>query len=86
MLAEVLDLAQATSLRDVMATLLRGDAVILDAGAVERMSTPCAQVLLAAARAAESAGLRFTISNASAAFQTAFADLGLQSEFDEWIR
>ena len=85
-LDEVLDLAQAVNLRDTMATLLHGDGVVLDASAVERMSTPCTQVLLAAGRAAEQAGLSFVILNASTAFRTALADLGLQPEFSKWVQ
>ncbi len=81
-LPQVLDLTQAQPLRDVMAALLREGDVVLDAAQVERLSTPCAQVLWATGKAA---GSRFAIHNASAAFQTALADLGLSSAFGEWM-
>ena len=84
-LPQILDLTYAKALRDRMATLAGEHAIILDAGAVERMSTPCAQVLLAAARAAVSARTSFRIVNASAVFRTALADLGLQPEFSKWM-
>jgi anti-anti-sigma regulatory factor len=84
-LPQILDLVRAVSLRDDMLRLLQDDALLLDAGAVERMSTPCAQVLLAAGLAAESAGARFQIVNPSDAFRTALADLGLQQQFKNWI-
>ncbi len=84
-LPEALDLLLASSLRDDMMQLLQGDVLVLDAGAVERMSTPCAQVLLAAGRAADAAGARFQIINPSDVFRTALADLGLQQEFKNWI-
>ncbi|NVN84911.1 MAG: STAS domain-containing protein [Rhodopseudomonas sp.] len=81
----MLDLPQAKGLKDDLIRLLAEGAVVLDAGAVERMSTPSAQVLLAAGRAADAAGLEFQIVNASEVFQTALADLGLQAEFKNWV-
>ena len=84
-LPQILDLTQATALRDSLATLLGERAVTLDAGSVDRMSTPCAQVLLAAGRAEGSAGASFKILNASGVFRTAIADLGLLPEFSKWI-
>jgi anti-anti-sigma regulatory factor len=51
-LPAVLGLTEAQSLRDTLAALLGGGSLLLDASAVERMSTPCAQVLLAAGRQA----------------------------------
>jgi hypothetical protein len=79
MLPQVLDLTQATPLRD---GLLGKRPVVLDAGSVERMSTPCAQVLLAAGR---QGGDSFRIINASAVFRAALVDLGLQTEFSKWM-
>lgn len=84
-LPQLLDFAQAQNLRDTLAALLRDGALALDASAVERMSTPCAQVLLATGRAAGTAGTSFEIRNASDVFRTALADLGLQTEFKNWI-
>ena len=85
LLPQILDFTQAQPLRDSMAALLGADTLLLDASAVERMSTPCAQVLLATGRAAASAGASFRILNASDAFRTALADLGLQPEFKNWM-
>lgn len=84
-LPQILDLTRAKPLRDTLAGLLGERALILDAGAVQRMSTPCAQVLLATGRSAAAAGTSFKILNASAVFRTALADLGLQSEFSKWM-
>jgi anti-anti-sigma regulatory factor len=84
-LSSVLDLVQAQVLRDDLIRLLQDGAMVLDAGAVERMSTPCAQVLLAAGRAAEAAGTNLQIVNASEGFRSALADLGLQTEFKHWV-
>lgn len=84
-LSQMLDLVQATHLRDDMMRLARGEDIQLDAAAVERMSTPCAQVLLATGRAAQASKKSFKIINASETFRTAIADLGLQSEFGKWM-
>ena len=84
-LPQTLDLTQARALREMMMALLPSGAIVLDAGAVERMSTPCAQVLLAAGHAAEEANSRFQIVNASECFQAALDDLGLQSQFTNWM-
>jgi chemotaxis protein CheX len=83
-LPAVLDLTQAQNLRDTMVAQLGKPPLLLDASAVERMSTPCAQVLLAAGRAADLAGSPFRIVDASDVFRTALADLGLQAEFKKW--
>jgi chemotaxis protein CheX len=85
LLPAILDFSQAQPLRETMTTLLNAGALTLDASAVERMSTPCAQVLLATGRTAASSGASFKILNASAVFRTALAELGLQSEFDNWM-
>jgi chemotaxis protein CheX len=84
-LPQVLDLTQAQNLRDTIAARLGDGPLVLDASAVERMSTPCTQVLLAAGRAADLAGSPFQIINVSDVFRTALADLGLQAEFKNWM-
>jgi chemotaxis protein CheX len=84
-LPPILDLTQAQNLRDSMIRLCGERSVVLDASAVERMSTPCVQVLMAAGRAAEVSRNSFKIVSASAVFQTAIADLGLQAEFSNWM-
>jgi len=84
-LPQVLDLTQAQNLRDTMTALLSDGPLLLNASAVERMSTPCPQVLLAAGRAADLAGSRFQIIDASEVFRTALADLGLEAEFNNWM-
>lgn len=84
-LPAVLDLTQAAQLRDDMLAVLALGVARLDAGEVERMSTPSAQVLLAAGRAAQAAGVDFKIVNASDAFRNGLLDLGLRSEFKNWM-
>ena len=80
-----LDLTGAQFLRDTLVAQLTDGSLLLDASAVERMSTPCVQVLLAAARAADLAGSPFQVRDASEVFQAALADLGLKAEFNKWM-
>ena len=84
-LPQMLDLVQASHLRDDMVRVAGETSILLDAAAVERMSTPCAQILTAAGRAAQATGKSFKITNASDVFRAAIADLGLQAEFSNWM-
>ncbi|GLH81196.1 hypothetical protein SSBR45G_61050 [Bradyrhizobium sp. SSBR45G] len=84
-LPQMLDLTQATQLREEMIRIVNAGSVVLDASGVERMSTPCVQILLAAARGARAANKSFKIKQASELFRTAIADLGLRHEFDNWM-
>lgn len=84
-LRPVLDLTEANRLRDDMIRFATEGDILLDASAVERMSTPCVQVLLSAGRTMASGRKIFKISNPSDAFGSAIAELGLQAEFDKWM-
>ncbi|MGY3454456.1 STAS domain-containing protein [Bradyrhizobium sp. USDA 4353] len=84
-LPQMLDLTQAVPLRDEMVRLAAAGSIALDASGVERMSTPCVQILLAAARGAKAANKPFKITQASELFRTAVAELGLRNEFEDWM-
>ena len=84
-LPQVLDIVQAKELCDSLIALISQGAVLLDASEVERMSTPSAQVILAAGRAADASGVDFKIVDASEAFRNGLHDLGLRSEFKNWM-
>lgn len=84
-LPSVLDLTQAKPLLEILMAQSGDRPRTLDASAVERMSTPCAQILLAAGRAADRDGHTIRIAGASDVFRTALADLGLTSEFKNWM-
>lgn len=74
-----LDLGAATPLRDrIVEALDAGHGLVLDGEAVERVSTACLQVLVAAARAAARDNLSFLITNPSRVLAAAIADLALQ--------
>lgn len=72
-----LDLTEADGLCQALRQALQSGAVILDADAVERVSTPCLQVLAAAAASAASRGIQFRLCRASEALATAIGHLGL---------
>lgn len=76
-LAPSLDLTEAEALCLALRDRLQDGAVLLDGSAVERISTPCLQVLAATAASAERRGAEFRLVRASAALSVAIADLGL---------
>jgi chemotaxis protein CheX len=84
-LPQILDLTEAQNLRDSMIRASAERSIVLDASSVERMSTPCIQVLLGAGRAADVSRKPFKIVNASDVFRSAIDDLGLHAEFSNWM-
>lgn len=76
-LAASLDLTAADPLLQTVRAGLRDGALLLDGAAVERVSTPCLQVLAAAAIAARQGGIPFRILYPSAVLSAAITDLGL---------
>jgi anti-anti-sigma regulatory factor len=81
----VLDIRTAGPLRDgLQKALKRGKPVVIDAAQVDRLSTPCIQVLLAASKSAEAGGGRIVLAQASDAFVAAFGDLGLFASLMSW--
>jgi hypothetical protein len=73
-LPPVLDLTVAEPLHRALLALPPGRPVVVHGAAVEQASTPCLQVLLAAAR-----GAPFELHEPSAALRAAIGDLGLTS-------
>ena len=78
-LAASLDLTAAEPLRAVAQEMLGLGAAVFDGGAVERVSTPCLQVLAATALAARERGIVFRLANPSAVLAEAIDDLGLEA-------
>jgi chemotaxis protein CheX len=84
-LGPVLDIRAAGPLRDgLQKAMKRGKPIVLDAALVDRLSTPCIQVLLAAGKSAEGAAARIVLAQASDAFVAAFSDLGLFANLMSW--
>lgn len=64
--------------------MTQGGKVVIDASAVDRLSTPCVQILLSAVQHMEQHGIPFIVKAPSDAFVTAFDDLGLFSFLMKW--
>jgi anti-anti-sigma regulatory factor len=76
-LPSLLDLTAAEPLHRALLAWPAGTPLILHGGAVEQVSTPCLQVLLAAALAARAQDRRFELRDSSGALRSAIEDLGL---------
>jgi anti-anti-sigma regulatory factor len=77
-----LDLLGAKPLcQQLPAKVLSAEPILLDGSRVERISTPCIQILVAALKSAEARGTPFRLSNPSTALAEALVDLGLQQVF-----
>jgi len=61
-----------------------GKKVVIDASAVERISTPCIQVLLSAVKTMDEKGLEFSLFSPTEVFVDAFNDLGLFPVLMKW--
>lgn len=84
-LGSVLDIRQAERLKQVLGQALEnGNQIKVDASPVERLSTACAQILIAATAAMETAGIPFTLLHPSQDFVDAFDDLGLLPVLKQW--
>jgi anti-anti-sigma regulatory factor len=79
-LPPVLDSGGAEGLRrGLQESLARSGGVAVQGGDVERVSTACLQVLVAAARTARSRGQTFRLEAASSCLHTALEELGLSA-------
>jgi len=58
--------------------------IVIEASAVDRLSTPCVQVLIGALQEMEQSGIPFVLKSPSDAFVSAFDDLGLFSYLMKW--
>lgn len=76
-LASVLDLTTIEELYDALRDRSASAAFILDGSAVERITTPCLQLLAAAAKSASQSDMAFKLKNPSPTLIAAIQDLGL---------
>lgn len=84
----LVDLPASAELRDLLLDALARDSatdVILKAHAVERMSTACVQVVLAAAAGFKGAARRMEIEGAGPAVTETFTQLGLAADLQKLI-
>jgi len=80
-----IDMADLQLLKEeLVAALTARSGVIVEADALERVSTPVIQLLLAAARAFTADEQSFTLKAPSPVLTAAFDDLGLGEQFRSW--
>lgn len=60
------------------------DVAMIDASKVERITTPCVQIVLSLSKTLEENGGRLKLKAASDVFHNAFADLGLTHCIKQW--
>lgn len=85
-LPPVMDLMAAPLLHEQILDRVKqgsGD-LVLSAVAVERVTTPCVQVLLAAAKSLDEAGAQLKIIKPTEAFLDAMKVLGLEEQSEIW--
>lgn len=84
-LPATLDLTAAEALREqLLDACSRPGDVPVDAAAVDTITSPCIQVLLAASRSLTDQGRRMIVTDPSPSFDAAFADLGLGTFLHDW--
>ncbi len=84
-LGATLDLRSAPPLKDALQRALgKKRSLIIEASSVERLSTACVQMLIAAGVAFKESNLGFTLQNPSATLAESFNDLGLGPVLEEW--
>lgn len=77
-LPPVLDLPAAAPLKSrLLEALEKGNSLVIDAGAVQRITTPCLQVLASVAKTGEAGGTSVRFHNVPEAFAEAARLLGL---------
>lgn len=84
-LPPVLDMLAAEGLREALKeSLVLGGRLEIDAGQVERLSTPCIQVLVAGSRALTDSGNGLVVDQPTDVFLNGFYDLGLALVLADW--
>ena len=80
-----LDLQSAESLAEMLREAVSANLpVVVDASAVERLSTGVIQLFLAADKALAGSGCEFALNNPSGSFMAAFADCGITPDKMGW--
>jgi chemotaxis protein CheX len=85
-LPPISDAGAAPGLKESLAPLvLKGTPIRLVAGEVERITTACMQVLIAADRALAPRHAGLMMNDVSAPMRLAFDEMGLAAELDRWV-
>jgi chemotaxis protein CheX len=84
-LVSILDMSVADDFLSQMREGVAGHKNLsLNAQNVERLSTPCVQIMLSAAAEIENKGGRFTVENISKGFERSMRELGLSDHLKNW--
>ncbi len=59
--------------------------IVLDGNNIERLTTPCVQLMLSASVTAESNGVSFIVKNPSDVMFEVFEDIGLSDRLAQWV-
>lgn len=86
-LAPIMDMATSDEFLNVVRSVAASHTTIhFDAHMVERLSTPCVQVIAACALEMEKKGGVFHITSPSQAFLRGMTDLGFKEYLDNWSK
>lgn len=87
-LKEVMDIAFASDFQSELSQIFSKKVVqiSIDSSRVQRLTTPCVQVLISAAKTCEGKGVKFILSNPSEVVQKVFNDLGLSGQLSKWSK
>ncbi|MEH6404579.1 MAG: STAS domain-containing protein [Sneathiella sp.] len=81
----ILDLNMAAALHSNFSKALDEERPIsVDTADVEKITTPCLQIMISAGLSSEAAGNSFSFNDPSEALSNAFHDLGLHSFLNRW--
>lgn len=84
-LHSILDMAAAEGLLTCLReSVSKNKNVILDASNIERVSTPCMQIILATAKKVETNGHIFGLLNPSVALERGMRELGMMDYLNNW--
>jgi anti-anti-sigma regulatory factor len=85
-LSTVLDISHSKEFFDQVTVLTKGKSkiVVLDAGDVERVTTPCVQIILSLGKTLEKDNRLLKIDRATDDMRQVFCDLGLEEQFNKW--
>lgn len=86
-LKEILDISYSERFVDEISNFVSksGNQIVLDAGNVSKITTPCVQVLLAVFLKCYQENISLKINNISNNFKLAFQDLGLECELNKYL-
>lgn len=83
-LPAILDIAGAENLLNLLKEHVPSGNIHLNAANVEKLTSPCVQILLSTEKTLRNQEGKFTISSPSDAFKHALEDLGFKEQLSQW--